>query len=116
MQAAAGEHAIEQGLGGGFGALQGAGVHQQLVGTRATLGDQPGGPQHFAAVAAHFHRAGIAVAGQVAEGHQPGWPLALGDRGQQFFIGSGRRAYAVAADLHDFIQHIAIAGGRLGKS
>ena len=43
LQATAREHAVEQGLGSGFGALQGAGMDQQLFSVRAALGDQPGG-------------------------------------------------------------------------
>ena len=115
LEPATGEHAVEQGLGRGFGALQGAGMDQQLAGVRAAFGDQPGSAQHLAPVAAHFHGAGVAVTGQVAQGHQPGRPLALGDAGEQFFIGLGRRADSVAADLYHFIQDVAVTGWRLGK-
>ena len=115
LETATGEHAVEQGLGRGFGALQGAGMDQQLAGVRAAFGDQPGSAQHLAPVAAHFHGAGVAVTGQVAQGHQPGRPLALGDAGEQFFIGLGRRADSVAADLYHFIQDVAVTGWRLGK-
>ena len=90
-------------------------MHQQLAGVRAAFGDQPSSAQDLAAITAHFDGAGVAVAGQIAQRHQPRWPLTLGHAGEQFFIGLGRRSYPVAADLYHFIQYVAVTGRGLGK-